>query len=684
MPQPTAFEQELLELLNRARADPAGEPAQWIADIASQTGTSAALTSALRYFNVDAQAFHDQLAAFSAVAPLAWNDALASAAEGHSAALIAADEQSHQVSGEAPLGRRIADAGYANARAWAENVYAYAPGASDAHAGFVIDWGYDAEDFNGTQLLADWQARGDGMQDPAGHRDTILSASYTEVGIGVLAESDPATSVGPYVVTQNFGNRWNYEPQLLGVVLQDADGDRFYDAGEGLGGISVTLLQGGATVASTTTWDAGGYQLALGPGDYTLRFSGGALTGVIEQQITMGTENLKRDGFAADARSLPTEGADQLAGTTGAEVINALGGDDWITPGGGSDTVDGGAGRDMLSFFDLPDTAGRTNTDYRLDIDMAAGTAVSHDGAEAIDLSNIERVTGTIFADRIRGTDGNDEIRGLGDYDWIVATTGFDTYDGGSGQDMVSFIEWDSSQANVVADIFSSNGAPPSAFDATGVVVDFTNSNNVANLSYGKTLTSIERITGSGRQDVFYGDAGENDFRGLGDYDWFVSSEGGRERYFGGDGIDTVTYYNASAGIIANLSNGARVNGQETGYGSGGVAARDLYFEIENLVGSRFDDELRGSSGRNQLNGLEGDDFIFGYGGVDYLKGGLGNDVIDGGGGSDYALFDGNAGDYTLARSGNEVTVTGTDGTDRLIDVEYFRFDDGDVDIWSL
>ncbi|WP_417525599.1 CHRD domain-containing protein [Marinovum sp.] len=376
--------------------------------------------------------------------------------------------------------------------------------------------------------------------------------------------------------------------------------------------------------------------------------------------------------------------ANLLTGTSAAELFNAGGGNDWINSGGGNDTVNGEGGIDMLSLYNLPDTPGRSNTDYRMDIDMAAGTGVNHDGSETVTFSGIERLTATIFADRIRGTDGNDEIRGLGDYDWIIATPGSDTIDGGTGQDMLSFVEFTSTAGNVIADIFSSNGLPPSGTQASGLVVDLANPANNTGLAAGLDLTSIERITGSGRQDVFFGDAGQNDFRGLGDYDWFVSSEGGRERYFGGDGVDTVTYYNASAGVVANLSNGARVNGQETGYGSGGVAARDLYFEIENLVGSRFDDELRGSSGRNQLNGLEGDDFLFGYAGVDYLKGGLGDDVIDGGSGSDYALFNGNSGDYTLTRAGDNVTVTGADGIDRLIDVEYFRFEDMTVDIWSL
>jgi len=378
-----------------------------------------------------------------------------------------------------------------------------------------------------------------------------------------------------------------------------------------------------------------------------------------------------------------TEGADLLTGTSAAEIINGLGGSDWITPGGGNDTVDGGAGNDMVSFSDLAETPGRTNLDYRLTIDLEAGTAVSHDGAERMSLLNLERVTGTIFADFIRGDAGANQLRGLGDYDWFLATTGPDTIDGGNGQDMISFVEWRNAAANTIGDAFGP--LPPSGAQATGIYLDLTNPANNTNLAAGLELTSIERITGSGRQDVFFGDDQSNDFRGLGDFDWFVSSDGGRERYFGGDGDDTVTYFNAPGAVTASLRNGAVVNGQQTGYGSQGWAARDLYFEIENLVGSAFDDRLTGSEARNQLNGLAGDDFLFGYGGIDYLKGGLGDDTINGGAGSDYALFDGDRASYTLTRSsGTEVTVSGPDGIDSLTNVEYFRFDDMDVTIWDL
>jgi len=381
------------------------------------------------------------------------------------------------------------------------------------------------------------------------------------------------------------------------------------------------------------------------------------------------------------------QGADLIYGGAGSDSLTggAGPGSDWLVPGGGNDTVDGGAGNDMVSFSDLAETPGRTNLDYRLTIDLEAGTAVSHDGAERMSLLNLERVTGTIFADFIRGDAGANQLRGLGDYDWFLATTGPDTIDGGNGQDMISFVEWGGRGAPVVLDIFSDAGAPPAGAAVAGVTLDLTDPARSTGLAQGLTLISVERVTGSSYQDVFYGDANQNDFRGLGGYDWFVGSTGGRERYYGGDGIDTVTYFQSSTGVIASLRNGAgEFNGQETGYGSGGDAVRDLYFEIENLVGTQHRDRLEGNSERNQLAGLGDDDFLYGYGGIDYIEGGDGNDYIDGGAASDYALYDGTLSEYTITRtSATDVTITGRGYTDTLTNVEYFQFDDATANIWE-
>ncbi len=378
-----------------------------------------------------------------------------------------------------------------------------------------------------------------------------------------------------------------------------------------------------------------------------------------------------------------TNAADLLAGTSGDDSLDARAGDDWITPGTGNDTIDGGAGRDMLSFVDLPDDPDRTPTEYRIDLDLEAGTATG--GGDSYTITGIERVSGSVFADRIKGDDNANELRGLGDYDWFIATPGGDTIDGGTGQDMLSFVEWQSDAPNT-GDAFNPGGMPPQADLVTGVVVNLNDPSQNTNLAAGHDLTSVERITGSGRQDVFWGDDQSNDFRGLGDYDWFVASDGGRERYFGGDGIDTVTYFNAPTRVIASLRNGAEVNGLETGRGTDGWAALDLYFEIEGLVGSAHDDRLAGNSLRNTLSGLDGNDLLEGYDGIDTLKGGAGRDTIDGGAGSDYALFDGASTDYLIDRiQDRRVHVTDAAGdTDVLLDVEYMRFEDVEIALWDL
>ena len=350
---PTAFEQMMLELLNRARLNPTGEFDALIDDPVAGTAVQANITGALSYFGVDLASFQAQLEGLSPVAPLAWNRALAAAADGHSQLMIIHDAQSHQLPGEETLAIRIASAGYENWRAVSENIFAYTLDAVYGHAGFFIDWGYDDEDVSGSTLVPDWQSVGDGIQDPAGHRINMLSAALTEVGIAAVTESDPGTDVGPYVVTQDFGNRFDYSAQLLGVVISDADGDGFYDMGEGLGGVTVTAT-GSAGTFTTTAWGSGGYQMELPEGSYSVTFSGGGLVGTATYVVTMGGENAKLDGYAADAVVLAdlVGGVydDILRGTSGVQqALAGMAGDDTLIGGGGAaDALAGDSGNDWL------------------------------------------------------------------------------------------------------------------------------------------------------------------------------------------------------------------------------------------------------------------------------------------------------------------------------------------------
>ncbi len=522
--------------------------------------------------------------------------------------------------------------------------------------------------------------------------------AYTSVDTTLLTGLDNARLLGVANLSLTGNGMAN---DLIGNdgdnVLFGQAGNDVIDGGAGndtlFGGLGDDILYGGAgtdravfQIASTeVTANREGTSIVLSSagGDETVRndvefleFTDTVLTYAQASVLVAASGAVNR--VTGDATS------QTLYGTEGVDFIEGLGGFDWIVPGRGDDTVDGGADRDMVSYSDVAEVAGRGGN-FMVDLDLGAGTARIF-GGEVDQLISIERATGSIYADVMRGSDGNDELRGSGDYDWFIATAGNDTLNGGNGLDTITFLEWGGSGAPVIESIFAYSGAPPSGAAVGGVVLDLANGANNTALAERLTLLSVERVTGSSYQDVFYGDGAQNDFRGLGGYDWFVGSGGGRERYYGDSGLDTVTYFQSGAGVNASLRNGAGLSGgQETGYGWAGDAARDLYFEIENLVGSNWDDRLEGNAERNQLSGLDGDDYLLGYGGVDYLMGGAGDDTLDGGGGSDYALFGSNRADYTLTRtSATEVSITGADGSDRLVNIEYFQFDDTIATIWEL
>ena len=98
---------------------------------------------------------------------------------------------------------------------------------------------------------------------------------------------------------------------------------------------------------------------------------------------------------------------------------------------------------------------------------------------------------------------------------------------------------------------------------------------------------------------------------------------------------------------------------------------------IEDAVGGGGNDDITGNAASNQLIGGAGNDQLNGGAGDDTLIGGAGNDTLDGGDGSgDTAVFDGVAALYSVSVSGNVVTLTGPSGTDRVSNVERFRFSD--------
>src|SRR5437773_2191969 len=86
----------------------------------------------------------------------------------------------------------------------------------------------------------------------------------------------------------------------------------------------------------------------------------------------------------------------------------------------------------------------------------------------------------------------------------------------------------------------------------------------------------------------------------------------------------TTSSTQSAAGVTVNLvSTAAQV--------SGGDAGGDVLLNIENVIGSAFDDVLTGNALANVLTGGAGNDTLNGGSGADTLIGGSGNDtyVVD-------------------------------------------------------
>jgi uncharacterized protein YkwD len=274
---PTAQEQYMLQLINEARTDPAAA-AQRIA--ANDTGT---IQATLQYYGVNLSQTQQAISSAASQPPLAWNDQLASAAQSHSQDMANSGIQSHTGSDGSSPSQRIQQSGYTNASSNAENVYSYATSVDEAMEAFLIDWGVSGN----------------------GHRNNLLQPgvsaqnAFQSVGIG-LVNTNNNSSYGPLVVTQDFGAQSGAQAQVVGVAFYDNNGNRFYAPGEGQGNVQIDAVNlATGQVFSTQTWDSGGYELSLAPGQYRLIASVNDEV-VKTADLTVGSVNIEQDVILSD------------------------------------------------------------------------------------------------------------------------------------------------------------------------------------------------------------------------------------------------------------------------------------------------------------------------------------------------------------------------------------------------
>ena len=257
MTQPSAQEQYMLELVNRARLDPTAEASLYGINL-NQGLPSGTISGASKQ-------------------PLAFNLNLIDASRDHSQWMLNTNRFSHTGAGGSSAGDRMGDAGYpfTGSWTWGEN----------------IAWRGTTGTPNVTNIVG---RQHEGLFNSSGHRRNILNGNFREIGIGAL--TGDFNGYNAVMTTQKFAKSGN-SVFLTGVAFDDGvTDDDFYTVGEGLGGIQVTATrQTDNQVFRATTYNSGGYQIALTPGNYDVTFSGGDLAQAIQKTVTVGSENIKLD-----------------------------------------------------------------------------------------------------------------------------------------------------------------------------------------------------------------------------------------------------------------------------------------------------------------------------------------------------------------------------------------------------
>ncbi|MBR1157041.1 calcium-binding protein [Bradyrhizobium sp. JYMT SZCCT0428] len=303
-------------------------------------------------------------------------------------------------------------------------------------------------------------------------------------------------------------------------------------------------------------------------------------------------------------------GIETFTGTGLADTFDGSSSSDSFSPGQGNDTLNGGGGYDNVGY--LVDN----NATSGVSVNLVIGSVTSgYFGTDLLNGGSFQSVQGTQLADSFIGSSA---------IEFLQASMGVDTIDGGGGRDTLSYADFRTQQSNVGV-IYN---ASTTVF-GSGTVLDAGGSTD--------TFTNIEVLQGSFYNDSFSGGMTGESFDGL----------QGNNTYNGATGqLPTVTYLNThfNGGV-----SGANVN-LATGTGLNPFGGTETFINIHSVEGSVFNDTLIGSAGD------------------DFLAPSNGTDNVDGGGGIDTLAYNDNISAFSIhtfnvtgANSGNVLDGTGTD-----------------------
>jgi Ca2+-binding RTX toxin-like protein len=316
-----------------------------------------------------------------------------------------------------------------------------------------------------------------------------------------------------------------------------------------------------------------------------------------------------------DANTIVGNGSDnEIRGEAGNDLLKGGGGDDDLRGGNHNDELYGQGGNDDLRGDDGEDEmhGGADNDTYRVN---SAGDEVIESADEGLDavfvftlddytltanVENLNLITGTNgtgngLANTIIGNLLDNRIDGAGGIDRMEGRQGDDTYVVDTANDVV--IESDGNGDDTVL-------ASAHYGLAAGVSVEHLATTDAAG------TTSINLI-GNALASSITGNNGVN----------ILNGGGGADVLDGRGGLDTASYINNTGRVVVILGvNGAAGLGYELN-SQGVLVSVDTLFNIEDALGSSFDDTLVGSAADHVLRGsLGGDTYFVHDAGVDIFE----------------------------------------------------------------
>lgn len=259
-------------------------------------------------------------------------------------------------------------------------------------------------------------------------------------------------------------------------------------------------------------------------------------------------------------------------------------------------------------------------------------------GVQASNIYNINYAlrTGDAFTDDMVNVilSGNDTINGTSGSDSFKYSAGQDVISGGSGVDVIDFsyytyrgnnyntlvVELNLNRYKVTT---SSNVVVTSSIYGVENVIGSNSNDRISGNS------SDNRLFGYDGDDIIYGGAGndyinggssyydEDQLYGEGGNDYIIASYG--DNFVdGGNDSDTISYFGMDKSVYVDLSLNVGRHGYYNNYYNT-WDYEDTLNNIENVVGTSWNDTILGNSSNNTISGGAGNDSLNGGSGIDTL-----------------------------------------------------------------